>query len=338
MPPRRKRSCPFSSTKKRFGKKKDFKGLSTEAVESLAQSDLGSYYNQSETWPVEVQETATASASHLKIDGGEHTARRGVEVGEDWRNIDARSIICGERLQNSLEELVLCRFCGGDVTIMENTAAKQGLGSTWIVKCASEDCPSQSTTTPFHTTERGKGFDINRAFALGMRTIGRGHAAASKICSFLGLKPVNKSSWFDHAQKIEEEAKDLLEMELNNAAKGVKELKLSMGELTCTPQELQDHVVDAGITIDGSWSSRGWSATDAVVAAISVDTGKVLNVIHMNSLCPECKKMDQKRSEGQVNRLEYLTWFTNHESKCYLNHEGSSAVSLIFFLHQYIEQ
>ena len=98
------------------------------------------------------------------------------------------------------------------------------------------------------------------------------------------------------------------------------------------PQESQDHVVDAGITIDGSSSSRGWSATDAVVATISVDTGKVLDVVHMNSLCPECKKMEQKRSKGQVNRLEYLTWFTSHEPKCYLNHEGSSAVSFKYFL------
>ena len=88
--------------------------------------------------------------------------------------------------------------------MMENTAAKQGLGSIWIVKCVSDGCISQSTTTPFHTTERGKGFNINRAFVLGMWTIGCGHMASSKIGRFLGLKPVNMSSWFDHAPKIEE--------------------------------------------------------------------------------------------------------------------------------------
>ena len=67
-------------------------------------------------------------------------------------------------------------------------------------------------------------------------------------------------------QLLRKEAKYLIEMELNNAAKGVKELKLLTGELPCTPQQLQDHVVDAGITIDSCWSSKGWPATDAVVA------------------------------------------------------------------------
>ena len=32
--------------------------------------------------------------------------------------------------------------------------------------------------------------------------------------------------------------------------------------------------MDIGVTIDALWSARGWSASDAVVAAISVDTGK----------------------------------------------------------------
>jgi len=53
-------------------------------------------------------------------------------------------------------------------------------------------------------------------------------------------------------------------------------------------------VVDAGVTIDASWSSRGWSATDAVIAAISVDTGKVVDVVHMCSFCSECRKMAKK--------------------------------------------
>ena len=39
-------------------------------------------------------------------------------------------------------------------------------------------------------------------------------------------------------------------------------------------------VLDAGVSIDGSWNQRGWSARDGVVAVISIDTGKVLLSCH----------------------------------------------------------
>ena len=64
------------------------------------------------------------------------------------------------------------------------------------------------------------------------------------------------------------------EKQLNRASRGVKEWKFSNGELNCSLEDVEESVVDIGVTIDASWSARGWSASDAVVAAISVDTGK----------------------------------------------------------------
>ena len=78
----------------------------------------------------------------------------------------------------------------------------------------------------------------------------------------------------DHTKKIEGEAKLFLEKELNHASRCVKEWKFSNGELNCSLEDVEGSVVDIGVTIDASWSARGWSASDAVVAAISVDTGK----------------------------------------------------------------
>ena len=104
-------------------------------------------------------------------------------------------------------------------------------------------------------------------------------------------------------------------------------MEVSLGELSCSREDLDNAVVDAGVTIDASWCSRGWTATDAVIAAISVDTGKVVDVVHMSSSCSECKKMEKRRSEEDLSRLEYLAWLNSHDSNCFLNHEGSSAVS-----------
>ena len=55
----------------------------------------------------------------------------------------------------------------------------------------------------------------------------------------------------------------LLEEELNETARKVQEWKFSLGELNCSHEDLYNAVVDVGVTIDASWCSRGWIATNA---------------------------------------------------------------------------
>ena len=40
--------------------------------------------------------------------------------------------------------------------------------------------------------------------------------------------------------------------------------------------------------------------------------------------------MEQKKEEDKISRMEFLEWFLKHEPTCELNHERSSAVSVIF--------
>ena len=89
--------------------------------------------------------------------------------------------------------------------------------------------------------------------------------------------------------------------------------------------------MDCSVTFVALWCSQGWSVTDAVFEAISMDTRKVVDVVHMSSSCAECKKMEQPKMEGEVSWLEYLSWFTKHKPNCYLIHEGSSTVSKFMF-------
>ena len=124
--------------------------------------------------------------------------------------------------------------------------------------------------------------------------------------------PINKNAWVDHTKKIEREAKLLLEKELNRASRGVKEWKFSNGELNCSLEDVEESVVDIGVTIDASWSALGCSASDTVVATISVDTGKVVDVVHLCYSCTECKKTEKKRKEENITRIyiDKLALFT----------------------------
>ena len=46
-----------------------------------------------------------------------------------------------------------------------------------------------------------------------------------------------------------------------------------------------DGVVDTGASFDGTWHRRGYSSLNGTVAAVSIDTGRVLDVHAMSRYC-----------------------------------------------------
>ena len=124
----------------------------------------------------------------------------------------------------------------------------------------------------------------------------------------------------------------LFDTELSNRALKVKQFKIANGSLAVegtepSDQELRELVVEAGVSIDGSWSSRGWSAWDGVVASASVDTGKVLDIVYLTNLCTHCDQKERELKEGTISMRLYLKWYLTHEENCFMNHKGSAHVS-----------
>ena len=61
--------------------------------------------------------------------------------------------------------------------------------------------------------------------------------------------------------------------------------------------------------------------------------GKVLDVILKSTHCKNCEEKKKKYETHQMTGVEYLTWCTEHETKCLMNHEGSASVRpLLSFL------
>lgn len=192
-------------------------------------------------------------------------------------------------------------------------------------------CTSHQVLASFHTTPKTNRFyDINREFVLGLRLIGR----------ILNLpRPVSNVSWTSHTKALEKASLffllfvlSLLKRELKNAVLEVKRLKLENGDLddsidgSITDEQLMDVAVDAGVSIDGSWNSRGWSARDGMVGVVSIDTGKVLDVIFLSNSCVSCEQKKREQRERKIPKRDFLSWFVSHEEDCYLNHERSSQV------------
>eukprot|EP00795_Rhopilema_esculentum_P007335 gene7335-13066_t len=49
-------------------------------------------------------------------------------------------------------------------------------------------------------------------------------------------------------------------------------------------------VVNCGVSVDGTWQKPGYASLNGCVAALSIDTGKVLNVAAMSRYCKDCQK------------------------------------------------
>lgn len=95
---------------------------------------------------------------------------------------------------------------------------------------------------------------------------------------------------------------------------------------------MADLVLDAGVSIDGSWNQRGWSARDGIVAVISIDKGKVLDVAFLSNSCTAGEQMKTKQQEGAISRMDYLSWVVGHEENYFHNQEGRSQVICPLFL------
>ena len=80
----------------------------------------------------------------------------------------------------------------------------------------------------------------------------------------------------------------------------------------------ENGVLKTAISCDGSWQRRGFSSLNGCVTAISMETGKVLDVEPLSKVCHTCKKLEGK------NDLKSEELKAEHASKCKMNFSGSA--------------
>ena len=80
-----------------------------------------------------------------------------------------------------------------------------------------------------------------------------------------------------------------------------------------------DETADVGVSVDGTWQRKGFTSMNGVVTAISVDSGKVVDVSILSKSCKGCVRM---KPVEKSDRARYELWKASH--KCSLNYTGSS--------------
>ncbi|GFX24696.1 uncharacterized protein TNCV_3344761 [Trichonephila clavipes] len=79
----------------------------------------------------------------------------------------------------------------------------------------------------------------------------------------------------------------------------------------------KNKIVECGISVDGTWQRRGYSSMNGCVAALSVDTGKVVDIEIMSSYCPTCRKISK-----MPRSIESETFAADH--LCHSSFQGSA--------------
>ena len=87
-------------------------------------------------------------------------------------------------------------------------------------------------------------------------------------------------------------------------------------------------VTEVSVSVDDPWGSRGFLSRQGLEDICSEEAGKVTDVILKANYFKTCSNIKAQKDAGRINLLEYLEKSAKHEAECFLNHDGSSVVSL----------
>ena len=87
-------------------------------------------------------------------------------------------------------------------------------------------------------------------------------------------------------------------------------------------QEVKSKICnDIGVSVDGTYHKRGFTSLNGNVAAISIDTGRIVDSEMMSRYCQTCVSYQYlKKSDPDA----YELFRASHEPGCMINHKGSA--------------
>lgn len=206
----------------------------------------------------------------------------------------SRSAVC-----NECEEPVRCGIKLDD---------SQGFAHEFVSYCESCECKTVLFNSSKRTTgtEIAKGkktpFEINSRMVSFARAIGKGHTALETFSKHLNSPSPMTAANYKKLFKRQHAASKAVTAESMKAA----------------ATEVLKEGTDCAVSMDGTWQRRGHASHHGVISAISVDTGKCLDVEVLSNICKGCQHWEKSDKSSE----KYIQWKEKH--KCSSNHVGSA--------------
>ncbi|GFX38417.1 uncharacterized protein TNCV_2343921 [Trichonephila clavipes] len=240
----------------------------------------------------------STNASSLKI---KLPAAFDEEIAEYQRKpLTGNRIIDMEVLLNLFLQLCCPRCFEEGILLSEDST--YGLCSNFVIRC--KHCDFYSGFSSSKKTLNCP--EVNTRFVYGMRQIGKGFSAGFKLCGTLNLPRLSKTAYTNHENKLMSVISEVSELSMQKAASELLVL-----------HPTKNKIVECGISVDGTWQRRGYSSMNRCVAALSVDTGKVVDIEIMSSYCPTCRKISK-----MPRSIDSETFAADHV--CHSNFQGSA--------------
>ncbi|XP_065650235.1 uncharacterized protein LOC136078392 [Hydra vulgaris] len=193
------------------------------------------------------------------------------------------------------------------LAIIENKSKKQGLACELSIICLK--CKYQNDFYTSKLINKKGNFDISNRTVYTMRTLGIGHSGIKRFTTLMNMpKPMTPKNYDKLVLKITNITEKVAQETMTDAVSDIR--------LQC--QDINE-ILDVGVSCDGTWQRRGFSSLNGVFAALSIDSGKVLDVEVMSRICRGCF-LNQKLSKKDLTA--YAEWRKSHISK--MNFVGSA--------------
>lgn len=131
--------------------------------------------------------------------------------------------------------------------------------------------------------------------------------------------PVHHDSYQMHLKQIGEASVAHAEENMKSAISRLKSTLKDSGDISDDDEnddENDEACVDVGVSCDGSWHRRGFSSLVGTAAAISLETGQVLDYEILNKVCYECRHwkmcliLIQRRRHGLTSTVKFVPSIT----------------------------
>ena len=208
-------------------------------------------------------------------------------------------------IMSNIVAIVACPHCCClSLTLLE--IKKQGLAFQLKLICTGDNCTWSYIC--WTSKKKSRNFDVNRRIFYSMRRIGNGYQGLKKFLMLMNHPPpMTEKNYRKTSSVFNKSVKHVAKMVMHEAAEEIH-----------SSNSFENDIVDTAVSVDGTWQKRGFTSYNGAVAAISITTGRILDVEAMSRYCQGCVNIEKhKHNEHLYERLK-----KDHE--CMKNHEGSA--------------
>ena len=182
----------------------------------------------------------------------------------------------GMEILSRIFSTLLCPECSSDnLELIEINSEKKGAASALTLTC---NCGYEKQFYISPRVKHGKAFNINCRLVYSMRSCDVGYNGLELSSNLMNMPSAMLSKAHDDiVKKLSDSCEKIAEKSMNDGATEIHDLSKS-----------SDSVVNTNISLDGNWQKRGYSSLNGYVAALSMESGKVLDIEVMSRFCRLC--------------------------------------------------